>query len=208
MEPIKPPWQAIKEWVADAPLWPCSQQDPPPDLVDIVCRKDAAHAFPTTNPASTGSIDLEDHPIPIPTVSIKLRHGRHPKSIWTTAASGSSNPPDPPGGSVKQPNPRKILAKRLGELASRAMNMIVNSPDPAQFRRSAEHSSFERFRFQHLPPAMPVSISSDSAVFAIAHAAFNSTRPPFSPATPFSPPPVRPPAFSTAFTPKANSWQP
>ena len=23
MEPIEPPWQAIKEWIADAPLWPC-----------------------------------------------------------------------------------------------------------------------------------------------------------------------------------------
>lgn len=32
MEPIEPPWQAIKEWIADAPLWPCLQQDPPPDL--------------------------------------------------------------------------------------------------------------------------------------------------------------------------------
>jgi hypothetical protein len=33
MEPIEPPWQAIKEWIADAPLWPCRLQDPPPDLV-------------------------------------------------------------------------------------------------------------------------------------------------------------------------------
>ena len=33
MEPIEPPWQAIKEWIADAPIWPSSWQDPPPDLV-------------------------------------------------------------------------------------------------------------------------------------------------------------------------------
>ena len=32
MEPIEPPWQAIKEWIAAAPLWPCRLQDPPPDL--------------------------------------------------------------------------------------------------------------------------------------------------------------------------------
>ena len=153
----------------------------------IVCRKDAAHAFPTTNPASTGSIDLEDHPIPIPTVSTKLRHGRHPKSIWTTAASWFSNPPDPPGGYEKQPNPKKILAKRLGELGSRAVKIVVNSPDPARFRRPAEPVSFERFSFQHLPPAMPVSASSDSAVFATAPAAFSTTRAPPSPPQPPSP---------------------
>jgi hypothetical protein len=33
MEPIEPPWQAIKEWIAGAPLWPSSLQDPPTDLV-------------------------------------------------------------------------------------------------------------------------------------------------------------------------------
>ena len=50
MEPIEPPWQAVKEWIADAPLWPCRLQDPPPDLVFIIRRLNAAGAFPTTNP--------------------------------------------------------------------------------------------------------------------------------------------------------------
>jgi hypothetical protein len=63
------------------------------------------------------------------------------------------------------------------------MNIVVNSPDPARFRRRAEHFSFERFSFQHLPPAMPVATSSDSAVFATAHAAFSTTRPPLLPAS-------------------------
>jgi serine kinase of HPr protein (carbohydrate metabolism regulator) len=31
--------------------------------------------------------------IPIPTVSTKAKHGRHLKSIWTTAASWFSNTP-------------------------------------------------------------------------------------------------------------------
>jgi hypothetical protein len=41
------------------------------------------------------------------------------------------------------------LAKRLGELRSRPMNIVVNPPDTAKSRRSAEHSSFQRFSFQH-----------------------------------------------------------
>jgi hypothetical protein len=87
MEPIEPPWQAIKEWIAVAPLWPCRQQDPPPDLDLMIRRQNAANAFPTTNPTSTGSTVPGIHPIPIPKDSTKARHGKHLKSIWTTAAS-------------------------------------------------------------------------------------------------------------------------
>jgi hypothetical protein len=47
---MEPPWQAIKEWIAGAPLWPCHLQDPPPDLVFIIRRLNAAGAFPMTNP--------------------------------------------------------------------------------------------------------------------------------------------------------------
>ena len=32
LQRIVPPWRAIKEWIAVAPLWPCRMQDPPPDL--------------------------------------------------------------------------------------------------------------------------------------------------------------------------------
>jgi alpha-L-fucosidase len=44
---------------------------------------------------------------------------------------------------------KEILAKRSGELHSRQMPPPVNSPDSAKSRRSAEHSSFQRFSFQH-----------------------------------------------------------
>ena len=49
MEPIEPPWQAVKEWIADAPLWPCRLQGPPPDLVFFIRRLNAAGAFRTTS---------------------------------------------------------------------------------------------------------------------------------------------------------------
>jgi hypothetical protein len=42
---------------------------------------------------------------------------------------------------------------------------------------------FQRFSFQHLPPAIPVSTSSDSPEFAIAHAAFSFTQIPLFPAS-------------------------
>jgi hypothetical protein len=45
---IEPPWQAIKEWIAEAPLWPCRLQEAPPDLVFIIRRLNAAGAFPAT----------------------------------------------------------------------------------------------------------------------------------------------------------------
>jgi len=32
LQRIEPPWRAIKEWIAVAPLWPWRMQDPPPDL--------------------------------------------------------------------------------------------------------------------------------------------------------------------------------
>jgi hypothetical protein len=68
------------------------------------------------------------------------------------------------------------------------MKTAVKYPDIARSRSSAKDSSFQRFSFQRLPPAMPVSTSSDSAEFAIAHAAFSFTKSPFSPVTPISPP--------------------
>ena len=49
---------------------------------------------PTTNPISIGSTVHGIPPIPIPTASIKARHGRHLKSNWTTDALWFSNTPD------------------------------------------------------------------------------------------------------------------
>jgi hypothetical protein len=94
MEPIEPPWQAIKEWIAVAPLWPCRQQDPPPDLDLMIRRQNAANAFPTTNRISTGSTVLGIQPILTQIGSTKARSGNPRKSNWKTAACWFSNPPD------------------------------------------------------------------------------------------------------------------
>ena len=83
------------------------------------------------------------------TGSTRRRHGKHLKSIWTTAASWFSNTPEDPGRLAEKPPPKEFLAKRLGELRSRQMKTAVESPDPARSRRLAEHSSFQRFSFQH-----------------------------------------------------------
>ena len=54
----------------------------------------------------------------------------------------------------RKPNHQKtaveeILAKRSGELRSWRMKTVVKSPNLARFWRSTEHSSFQRFSFQH-----------------------------------------------------------
>ena len=49
---------------------------------------------PMTNRISTGSTVPGIHPIPNQTGSTRRQHGKHLKSIWTTAASWFSNPPD------------------------------------------------------------------------------------------------------------------
>jgi hypothetical protein len=91
---IEPPWTAIKEWIAAAPLWPCSQQDPPPDLVIMIRRPRAAIAFPMTNPTSIGST-VPESPMSLPGIgSTKARYGNPRKSNWTTVASWCSNTPD------------------------------------------------------------------------------------------------------------------
>ena len=51
MEPIEPPWQAIKEWIADAPLWPCRLQDTPPDLVFHDAPPGCGRNIPDDEPA-------------------------------------------------------------------------------------------------------------------------------------------------------------
>jgi hypothetical protein len=134
MEPIEPPWQAIKEWIAAAPLWPCGQQDPPPDLVSTMCRKNAAKAFPTTSRTSTGSTVPGIHQIPIQKATTKVKHGRHPKSSWTTAASWFSNTPEDPDRLAEKPPPKEFLAKRLGDLPSQLMKTAVKSSESAVYR--------------------------------------------------------------------------
>ena len=61
---------------------------------------------------------------------------------------------------------KEILAKRTAKPRSHRMKTAVKSPNPAKSRRPAEHSSFQRFSFQH----------------------FSFTQIPLSPATPISPP--------------------
>jgi hypothetical protein len=47
------------------------------------------------------------HPIPIQKDSTKVPHGRHLKSIWTTAASWFSNTPEDPGRLPKNRRQKK-----------------------------------------------------------------------------------------------------
>jgi hypothetical protein len=65
----------------------------------------------------------------------KAKHGRHPKSIWTTAASWFSNTPEDPDRLAEKPPPKELLAKRLGELRSCRMKTAVKSPESAFYRR-------------------------------------------------------------------------
>jgi hypothetical protein len=66
MEPIEPPWQAIKEWIPD------------------------------DEPTSTGSTVPGIQISLTKTGSTRRRHGKHLKSIWTTVASWFSNTPEDP----------------------------------------------------------------------------------------------------------------
>jgi len=88
---------------------------------------------------------------------------------------------------TEKPPPKEILAKRFGRLRSFRMKTAVKSPESAVYRRAAEHSSFQRFSSQHLPPAMRVSTSSDSPEFVIAHVAFSFTQIPLFPRNPIFP---------------------
>jgi hypothetical protein len=68
-------------------------------------------------------------------VSTKAKHGRHPKSIWKTAASWFSNPPEDPARLAEKPPTKELLAKRLGELRSQRMKTAVKSSESAVYRR-------------------------------------------------------------------------
>ena len=108
-----------------------------------------------TNRISTGSTVPGIHPIPTPNGSTRRRHGKHLKSTWTTGASWFSNTPRKEHGRPACfPNPKnrrqnEFLAKRPGKLRSRQMKTAENPPNSAKHRRPAEHSSFQRFSFQH-----------------------------------------------------------
>jgi hypothetical protein len=69
------------------------------------------------------------------TGSTRRRHGKHLKSIWTTAAPWFSNPPEYPDRLAEKPPPKEILAQRSGELRSCRMKTAVNSPESAVYRR-------------------------------------------------------------------------
>ena len=96
---------------------------------------------PTKNPILTGSTVPGIHPIPIQMATTKAKHGRHPKSNWTTVASWFSNPPDkqearlPGSPSTEKPSPKEILAKRPAELRSRQMEIGVKFSESADYRR-------------------------------------------------------------------------
>jgi hypothetical protein len=68
------------------------------------------------------------------TGSTGRRHGKHLKSIWTTAASWFSNPPEDPDRLAEKPPPKEILAQRFGRLRSRRMKIAVKSPEPSDYR--------------------------------------------------------------------------
>jgi len=133
-------------------------------------RLAAAEAFPTANPTSTGSVR---HPQGARASRPQLSENHHPapafihqspagKSNRTSAASRFSDTPEDLDRLAEKPPPKEILAKRLGELRSRPMNMVVNSPDPARSRRSAERSFLQQLRFAQHPlfprnPLFPAS---------------------------------------------------
>jgi len=148
----------------------------------MICRPRAARAFPTMNPTSTGSTVPGIPPIPIPKDSTSARHGRHPKSSWTTSESWFSNPPDPARQQKKMlPLPKKSLARRSGKLRSSKMNFDPKFPNIARSRRKSTI-----FRAETPPTAAPEHLS----------------RPLF-PRNPHFPAlRSRPPALSTAFIPK------
>jgi hypothetical protein len=135
MEPIEPPWQAIKEWIPDAEPdldWfnrPRNPNEPDPDWFD------------QSQTWQAPEIHLEDRRILI--LRIHLRGV-------------------PPVCQFEKPPPKEILAKRPGKPRSHRMKTAVKSPNPAKSRRPAEHSSFQRFSFQHfsstqIPPFSPAS---------------------------------------------------
>jgi hypothetical protein len=88
-----------------------------------------------SQPILTGSTIPGIHPIPIQMATTKAKHGRHLKSIWTTAASWFSNIPDPARRVQRTPPPKEFLAKRLGELRSLRIETAVKSPESAVCRR-------------------------------------------------------------------------
>jgi hypothetical protein len=134
----------------------------------VLClrRKRSRNGSPTKNPILTGSTVPGILMSLTQTGSTRRRHGKHLKSIWTTAAPWFSNTPKDPDRLAEKLPPKEILAKRSGEPRSPQMKPAVNPSDTAKSRRPAEHSSFQRFSFQH----------------------FSFTQTPFSPATPISPP--------------------
>ena len=111
-------------------------------------------------------------------------NGLHPKSKFLAVLCRGAPP-------LKKPRPKEILAKRTGELRSQRMNLIVKTRN--DHRDTAISSRFSSLLTRH----------------------FSLLSPPFLPHPPFPRPPVfakattgrqvRPPAPSTAFTPKANS---
>jgi hypothetical protein len=55
----------------------------------------------------------------------QVKHGRLPKSIWTTVAPWFSNTPEDPDRLAEKPPPNEILAKRSEDLRDSA---IIKSP--------------------------------------------------------------------------------
>jgi hypothetical protein len=68
----------------------------------------------------------------------KAKHERHPKSIWTTAASLFSKTPEDLARLAEKPPPKEILAKRFGRLRSPRMKIAVKSPESAVYRPTLE----------------------------------------------------------------------
>jgi hypothetical protein len=123
-------------------------------------------------------------PIPIPTASTKAKHGRHLKSIWTTAASWFSNTPDKQAARL----PKTVAKRNLGKAVWRAT-------------LTANENCRESFRYRQ--------ISASSGAFflsAFQFSAFQLYPNPLFPRNPHFPaPPVRPNGSFRSLPQKANS---
>jgi hypothetical protein len=137
MEPIEPPWLAIKEWIPDdEPDLDFSPPSGPPQRL-------------FQGPPAQSKFLAADFFVPRINSVVRPPQNRHQKNLVTAF--------------------RKAVYAGLEN---------GNFPDPAGFRRSERHSSFQclNFGISALPKL------------------------PYSPATPFFPPP----ALSTAFIPNVN----
>jgi hypothetical protein len=95
--------------------------------------------------------------------STKAKHGRHPKSIWTTAASWFSNTPKDPDRLAENRRQKKTAKRNLAKVAWRA-TLATNervrefshfrqtpASSGAFFLSTFQFSAFQHFSFTQIP---------------------------------------------------------